>query len=99
MDLERRLQAIADLLHKRATWYATLTPPRPDDALAFRAAAHLVGTRHVELIEAIVRGLPEGTKEVRAELVRQAGPLSAGREPTVIRIILDMLRRHLNTET
>ena len=99
VDLERRLQAIADLLHKRATWYATLTPPRPDDALAYRVAAHLVGTRHVELIEAIVRGLPEGMMAVRAALARQAGPLSAGREPTVIRIIRDMLRRHLNTET
>ena len=99
VDLERRLQAIAYLLHKRATWYATLTPPRPDDALTYRAAAHLVGTRHVELIEAIIRGLPEGTKAVRAELARQAGPLSADREPTVIRIILDMLRRYLNTET
>ena len=29
MDLERRLQAIADLLHKRATWYATLTSAPP----------------------------------------------------------------------
>ena len=36
---------------------------------------------------------------VRAELARQAGTLSAGRESAVIRIIRDMLRRHLNTET
>ena len=99
VDLERRLQAIADLLDKRATWYATLAPPRPDDALTYRVAAHSVGTRHVELIEAIVRGLPEGTMAVRAALARRAGPLSASREPTVIRITRDMLRRHLNTET
>jgi hypothetical protein len=99
VDLERRLQAIADLLHKRATWYATLTPPRPDDALTYRVAADIVGTRHVELIEAVVRGLPEGTMAVRAALARQAGLLSAAREPTVIRIIRDMLGRHLNTET
>lgn len=99
VDLERRLQAIADLLDKRATWYATLAPPRPDDALTYRVAADIVGTRHVELIEAIVRGLPEGTMAVRAALARRAGPLSASREPTVIRITRDMLRRHLNTET
>jgi DNA-directed RNA polymerase specialized sigma24 family protein len=99
VDLERRLQTIADLLHERATWYATLTPPRPDDALAYRAAAHLVGTRQVELLEVIVRGLPEGMTAVRAALARQAGRPSAGRAPVVIRIIRDMLRRHLDAET
>ena len=97
VDLERRLQAIADRLDKRATWYATLTPPRPDDALTYRVAADIVGTRDVELIEAIVRGLPEGTMAVRAALARRAGPLSGVREPTVIGIIRDMLRRHLDT--
>lgn len=99
VDLERRLQAISDLLDERATWYATLIPPRPVDALNHRVAAHLVGTRHVELIEAIVRGLPEGRMAVSAELARQAGPLSAAREPTVIRIIRDTLGRHLDAET
>jgi DNA-directed RNA polymerase specialized sigma24 family protein len=99
VDLERGLQTIADLLHERATWYAALTPPRPDDVLTYRVAAHLVGTRNVELIEAIVCERPEGLLAVRAELARQAGSLSAGREPMVIRIIRDMLRRYLNTET
>jgi DNA-directed RNA polymerase specialized sigma24 family protein len=98
VDLERRLQAIADLLHKRAMWYATLIPPRPDDALAYRAAAHLVGTRQVELLEVIVRGLPEGMTAVRAALARQAERPSAGCAPVVIQIIRDMLRRHLEAE-
>jgi hypothetical protein len=99
VDLDRRLRAIAGLLDKRATWYATLTPPRPDDALTYRVAADIVGTRDVELIEAVVRGLPEGKMVVRAALARRAGPLSAAREPTVIRVIKDMLRRHHDTET
>jgi hypothetical protein len=99
VDLERRLQAIADLLHERATWYARLTPARPDDALIYRAAAHLVGTRQVDLLEVIVRGLPEGMTAVRAALARQAERPSAGREPAVIQIIRDMLRRHLDAET
>ena len=98
VDLDRRLRAIAGLLDKRATWYATLTPPRPDDVLTYRVAADIVGTRDVELIEAVVRGLPEGKMVVRAALARRAGPLSAAREPTVIRVIKDMLRRHLDTE-
>lgn len=98
VDLDRRLRAIAGLLDKRATWYATLTPPRPDDALTYRVAADIVGTRDVELIEAVVRGLPEGKMLVRTALARRAGPLSAAREPTVIRVIKDMLRRHLDTE-
>ena len=73
VDLERRLRHISDRLDKRATWYATRTPPRPDDALTYRAAASLVGTCNVELIEAIVRGLPEGTRAVRATLAELAG--------------------------
>ena len=97
VDLERRLQAIADLLHNRATWYATLSPPRPDDALAYRAAALLVGTRQVELLEVVVRGLPEGMTAVRAALA-QAERSSADRAPVVIQIIRDMLRRHLDAE-
>jgi hypothetical protein len=99
VDLDRRLRVIARLLDKRATWYATLTPPRPDDALTYRVAADIVGTRDAELIEAVVRELPEGKMVVRAALARRAGPLSAAREPTVIRVIKDMLRRHLDTET
>ncbi len=99
VDLERRLQTIADLLHKRATWYATLDPSRPADARIYRAAAELVGTGQVELLEAIVRGFPEGVTAVRAVLARQAGPPSAGHESAVIRIIRDMLRRHLDAET
>jgi hypothetical protein len=98
VDLERRLQAIADLLNKRAVWYATLSPPRPDDALAYRTAAQLVSTRQVELLEAIVRGLPEGITAVRAALGRQAELPLAGREPVVVQIIRDMLRRHLDAD-
>jgi hypothetical protein len=98
VDLERRLQAIADLLNKRAIWYATLSPPRPDDALAYRAAAHLVGTRQVELLEVIVRELPEGIAMVRVALGQQAEPPPAGRELVVVQIIRDMLRRHLDAE-
>ena len=98
VDMDRRLQFIADLLHGRAQWYATLTPPRPDDALTCRAAANLVETRQVELLEAVVRGLPEGITVVRAALARQGEPLSPGRESAVIQIIRDILRRHLDAE-
>ena len=99
VDMERRLQLIAGLLHVRAQWYATLTPPRPDDALTCRAAAQLVDTRQVDLLEAIVRGLPEGMTVVHAALARQVESLSPGRESAVIQIIRDMLRRHLDGET
>lgn len=99
VDLERRLRAIVGLLLQRAQWYATLIPSRADDALTCRAAAYLVNTGQVELLEAIVRGLPEGMTAVQAVLARQAEPLSPGRESAVIQIIRDMLRRQLDAET
>jgi hypothetical protein len=97
VDLERRLQEISDRLGERATWYTTLIPPRSDDAFTHRAAATLVGLGDVELIDAIVRGRPEGIRAVRAALAAQVEVLPAGREQVVIRIIRDMLRRHLDT--
>ncbi len=98
VDMERRLQLIAGRLDTRAQWYATSTPPRPDDALTCRAAAYLVDTRQVDLIEEVVRGLPDGITAVRAALARQAEPLSPGRESAVIQVIRDTLRRHLDAE-
>jgi hypothetical protein len=98
VDMDRRLQAIATDLHERARWFATLTPPRPDDALTFDAAARLVGLRNVELLEAIVRDLPEGVSAVSSALSGQAEKLSVGREAAVIRVIRDTLRRQLDTE-
>lgn len=98
VDLERRLRAVATQLHQRAIWYATMTPPRPGDALIYRTAARLVGTGDAELVEAIVRERPEGTSVVRAELTRQAGRAAADREPTVTRVIRDTLRRYLDPE-
>ena len=98
VDLERRLRHISDRLDKRATWYATRTPPRPDDALTYRAAASLVGTCNVELIEAIVRGLPEGSEGgARHACGAGRGP-AAGREPTVSQVIRDTLRRYLDAQ-
>jgi hypothetical protein len=98
VDMDRRLHAIARDLHERAQWFAALTPPRPDDALTYDVAARLVGLRRVELLEAIVRGLPEGISVVSSALMEQAETLSAGREAAVIQIIRDTLRRHLDTE-
>ena len=63
----------------------------------YRAAATLVGLGDVELIDAIVRGCPEGIRAMRPALAAQVEVLPAGREQVVIRIIRDMLRRHLDT--
>jgi hypothetical protein len=95
VDVHQRLREIASRLDDRAEWYGSLTPPRLDDALSCRAAALLVGTRQVELLEEIVRGLPEGTAAVRDVLAVLLVPLSPGRELAVIQVIRDMLRRHL----
>jgi hypothetical protein len=98
VDMDRRLLDIAGRLRDRARWYATMAPPRLDDALTCRVAADLVSTRQVELLEAVVRELPEGMAEVRAAVARQAEPLSADRERAVLRVIRGMLRRHLDPE-
>ena len=103
VDMESRpQQLIGRWLQARAQWYATLTPPCPDDVLTCRVAAHLVTTRQVELLEATVRGLPDGVTAVRAALAlhaESAEPLSPGREGAVIRVVRDMLRRHLDAQT
>ena len=96
VDLERRLKDISDLLDDRAEWYTTLTPARPADALVYRAAAQLVGTGDVELIEVTVRRLPEGMDALRTILTRLGGPPAARRAPTVAAIIHATLGRCLS---
>ena len=98
VDLHRRLRAVAGLMLERSRWYAQQAPPRPDDALTYLAAAQLLDTGDVELLEAVVRGTPDGLAAVRAQLGRPQQPLSADRELAVIRLTRDSLRRYLDDE-
>jgi hypothetical protein len=98
VDLQHRLLAVTRSLHARAHWYATLAPPRLDDALVCHAAARLVETGQVELIEAVVRGTEYGVDTMRAELAGRAHLLSPERERMVLRLVRDTLRRHLETD-